>query len=358
MERVIPRVIVVLVFLVFVIGLGLIADVDSYDNNVPEERTRNLFNRSQWSNPFAFELTGTNIIILFLTFIATIFLSALIVFSIINWKWVLVLMAVLLIAVLILIIPADFNIIIFSDNRDAEQVEAPEFEGYMEELVEEEEEDEAQEEWIEEEEEEAQEEEEKDDTPFSYKHDEDKDSEDDFYDPPIKDKRQGIDNSVFFIGGLIMVLFVTGSLIFTLLRSKERGKVSTEEEEIDKETLKKFSKSLGITIEALNERGEPREVVILAYSVFLDRMKNVNLYKISSETPFEFAERVFRAFKIRKDDIQTLVSLFEKARYSINPVTDDERSMIIEILNRINQDLIEKYKLMVDSSAEVKDGKV
>ncbi len=353
MHKTLPKVIIAVVFLILIIGLGLIADVDRYDNNVPEERTRSIFSRSQWTNPFSIKLTAINIVYLIIMLISAILLSTLIILSLLSWKWVAVLLTMLSLALLVLIIPGDFQLLIFGDNNDSQQVESPEFEGILE-YIEEEEELEPIEPVMDEGIESVEPKLGENEIPFSQEDREEEDVDDDYYQPPIEDRRITVDNSIFIIGGLLMIVFIAGSYIISqiIIKRKQRKEGMTEEE-ISKETAEKFSRNIGLTIDALKEEGDPRQMVILAYNIFIEKMGDINFFKISSETPFEFAGRVLKGFMVRKDDIETLITLFEKAKYSQNPVSEDEKILIIRILYKINKDIIEKYKLMKDDSSEV-----
>ena len=70
---------------------------------------------------------------------------------------------------------------------------------------------------------------------------------------------------------------------------------------------------------------DPREAIIACYARLRDAIGSVGIAMRSSDTPMELLRRVLAERDVSSENVTTLTSLFEKARFSTHPVDESMR---------------------------------
>lgn len=320
MRKTIIKSVLVIIFLILILGFAMISDINITD--IENTNNAEIDTRIEWENPFGFELTFMNIFWFIASVIIVMVLVTFIFIGIIRWRWTLVVLGTLLFCTILLMLVPDRELIPTADEGSGGNIEIKQFEDEMEK--------EEKEEW---------------DNYHSTITSEDteipyiKDSKKQI----TKDKKKTIDAKFFIFLGASASFFILLSFFIKLIfefRKKKKAELI-----INKETAERVSYKINITLDKLIEIKDPRQAIILAYSLFISELSNIKIYKALSDTPFEFAKKVLNAFKIPKEPIDTLISNFENARYSINEITEKERELVISSLQVIDEEIRTRYKL-------------
>ena len=104
MKKNLIKTFIVITFLILIVSFAAITDIGEYEIKENEYETQNQIN---WNNPFGFELSLGNIFWLIIAMAFSIVLCAFIVIGIIKWRWVLIILGVLLFCVILLAISPD-----------------------------------------------------------------------------------------------------------------------------------------------------------------------------------------------------------------------------------------------------------
>jgi len=97
--------------------------------------------------------------------------------------------------------------------------------------------------------------------------------------------------------------------------------------------------TLDFAIDDLEREPDPRRAVIAAYARMERAFGHHGLPRRPSETAIEYLRRVLLELSSRADSIETLTSLFERAKFSRHEITPDMKQEAIYSLREIRESL-------------------
>jgi len=104
----------------------------------------------------------------------------------------------------------------------------------------------------------------------------------------------------------------------------------TEEEQA--EAIADFARDL---IDELNEGDSPRYAIQRAYAAVETGFGATELTRMPAETPLRYLDRIFGRHKQVKEPLEQLTHLFQRARFSEEPIDEDMRTAAIGALSEI-----------------------
>ncbi len=93
------------------------------------------------------------------------------------------------------------------------------------------------------------------------------------------------------------------------------------------------------SLEALAATADPRQAVIAAYVRMERALARQGLPKERAETPLEYLERVLGGLRVSRATLSRLTELFERARFSLQPVDQKMRAEAEGALRHLGQEL-------------------
>lgn len=104
----------------------------------------------------------------------------------------------------------------------------------------------------------------------------------------------------------------------------------TEEEQA--EQIADFARDL---IDELNDGDSPRYAIQRAYAAVETGFGATELTRKPAETPLRYLDRIFGRHALVKEPLEQLTHLFQRARFSSEPIDEDMRASAIEALTAI-----------------------
>lgn len=102
---------------------------------------------------------------------------------------------------------------------------------------------------------------------------------------------------------------------------------------------------------ALTE-GDPRNAVVACWVALEDAVHRSGLKQDRSETAAELTQRVLGRWDVDPDAITTLSEAYREARFSRHPVTEAQRTLAVDALERIHVDLRRHVEAEVSRAAD------
>ena len=93
------------------------------------------------------------------------------------------------------------------------------------------------------------------------------------------------------------------------------------------------------TTNALLYDPDPRRAIIAAYARLLAVLDSAGQARLAHEGPREHLARALEHVRVRPSAVTTVVGLFEIARFSSHPLTDEHRSEALAALDDARADL-------------------
>lgn len=140
----------------------------------------------------------------------------------------------------------------------------------------------------------------------------------------------------FGIAVTIMLAVAVVALLVGMWLLARRGRVlEWEGEALDEELIEAVAEGL----ETLDVEGEPREAIIACYVRMQEALVTAGVARRVSDTPFELVERVLVQRSEAAPGARRLTVLFERARFSHHPVTEEMRDQAAQALRQIGNGL-------------------
>ncbi|TQM96139.1 uncharacterized protein DUF4129 [Ornithinimicrobium humiphilum] len=130
------------------------------------------------------------------------------------------------------------------------------------------------------------------------------------------------------------------------LESQERREVAEEEELVA--LLEATSDE--VRYQALSE-GDPRNAVVACWVALEEAVRRSGLPPERSETAVELTSRVLGRWQVDEDAIRTLCDAYREARFSRHPVTEEQRTLAVDALERIHLDLRRRAREQEEAGA-------
>ncbi len=137
---------------------------------------------------------------------------------------------------------------------------------------------------------------------------------------------------------LLVVVTTVALLVRWLARQRVEGldrKALVEEEEL---AALLDATSDEVRYQALSE-GDPRNAVVACWVALEDAVHRSGLKQDRSETATELTRRVLGRWDVDQLAITTLSEAYREARFSRHPVTEEQRTLAVDALERIHVDL-------------------
>lgn len=138
---------------------------------------------------------------------------------------------------------------------------------------------------------------------------------------PSTQATQGLVSSSFFFPLLaitLLILFLLARHVLSLLKKNQETDLERE-----------VSETIDRTLADLYSGADSRSAIIRCYIEISQYVEEKGVSERESFTPREFRVRVADVFDITQEPLVVLTELFEKARYSPHPLSDEERDMAI-----------------------------
>ncbi len=138
---------------------------------------------------------------------------------------------------------------------------------------------------------------------------------------PSTQATQGLVSSSFFFPLLaitLLILFLLARHVLSLLKKDQETDLERE-----------VSETIDRTLADLYSGADSRSAIIRCYIEISQYVEEKGVSERESFTPREFRVRVADVFDITQEPLVVLTELFEKARYSPHPLSDEERDMAI-----------------------------
>jgi uncharacterized membrane-anchored protein/uncharacterized protein YqgQ len=131
----------------------------------------------------------------------------------------------------------------------------------------------------------------------------------------------------------IIVLLLVLILIFVYIGVKFIPVNIKKDEKVD------LDQSIGKMILELRFSDDIRGAIMKVYYDLSNTLKKHGIIEENYLTPREFENISINKIKIESKPFETIVNLFEEARYSLHPLNESHRKMAIEALEKIKKDL-------------------
>ncbi len=129
-------------------------------------------------------------------------------------------------------------------------------------------------------------------------------------------------------GGALVALMVGAALLAMAVRHSRR-RASSEVVEEDAEVLHALDESL----EDLRRERDVRRAIVACYARMERALASAGRERRAHETPFEFLRRVLE--RVAREPGQVLTELFERARFSVEPMGEMEKRSAIAALEQL-----------------------
>lgn len=143
-------------------------------------------------------------------------------------------------------------------------------------------------------------------------------------------------------GGLVFALFlpmIVTMFIIALLVLHSVIKREHPEGELEEEERKEIAGVITRQIEAIDRGKDPRMAVIEIYSDMRRRLGQAGAWDRSTYTAREFASGAVERLGLSSESIQNLTYLYEEAKFSLHPVTENEKQRAVAMLQRVVNEL-------------------
>lgn len=163
---------------------------------------------------------------------------------------------------------------------------------------------------------------------------------------PSETEPPPVANPVEVPDSVVLVLAITLGIVLLYLLSRQRFSFRfrkpsinftrttaveiTEEEEA--EQIADFARDL---IDELNEGDSPRYAIQRAYAAVETGFGATELTRKPAETPLRYLDRIFGRHAKVKDPLERLTHLFQRARFSSEPIDEEMRASAIAALSEI-----------------------
>jgi hypothetical protein len=161
---------------------------------------------------------------------------------------------------------------------------------------------------------------------------------------PAEDENEGVYNSTLItIGLIIMLLALLVALGFFLSRmalierppDRQFVRLSSDlltglDEPVD---VEKVADLLQASLDDVLNGGDPRAAIRVAYGTLLDGLAHIGLSRRPEEGPEEHMQRCLKAAELPAVPIRELLRLFELARFSSHPITEQHRARAVAALD-------------------------
>jgi hypothetical protein len=129
-------------------------------------------------------------------------------------------------------------------------------------------------------------------------------------------------------GGALGALIVGGALLAVAVR-RSRRKASSEVAEQDTDVLRALDESL----DDLRGERDVRRAIVACYARMEQALANAGRGRRAHETPLEFLRRVLE--RVAHEPGQVLTELFERARFSVEPMGESDKRSAIAALEQL-----------------------
>jgi membrane protease YdiL (CAAX protease family) len=89
-----------------------------------------------------------------------------------------------------------------------------------------------------------------------------------------------------------------------------------------------------------SEEPDPRRAVVRAYVAMTGAAERAGAPRATGETAQEFLRRLLDSLGVRSEPAERLTAVFERARYSDDPIGEDDREEALSALDQIRSDLV------------------
>jgi uncharacterized protein DUF4129 len=130
--------------------------------------------------------------------------------------------------------------------------------------------------------------------------------------------------------GIVVVSLVAGALVLWLRRPRPEDKPGE---------ASAARAAVEAAIGALDDESEPRRAVVAAYGAMQRALGERGVVRPPAEAPREYLERVLVAGQAPEHAARTLTGLFEEARYSTHPISENLREAALSALRSLRRGL-------------------
>ncbi len=131
------------------------------------------------------------------------------------------------------------------------------------------------------------------------------------------------------VGGTIPVIVALIVLIFLIFYIMPKGKVKNKTNE------REMAESIEKMVRDLKFSDDVRGTILKVYYELSSLLKNNGIIERENLTAREFEDMSIKTLKIKKEPFETIIKLFEEARYSDHRMDDNARKMAIDALEEI-----------------------
>lgn len=142
--------------------------------------------------------------------------------------------------------------------------------------------------------------------------------------------------------GLVFALFlpiIVTMLVIALLVLRSVFRREHPEEELMEGERAAFAGSITKQIEAIDRGKDPRMAVIEIYSDMRRTLGQAGAWDRMTYTPREFASGAVEKLGLSAGSVRDLTYLYEEAKFSLHPVTENEKEKAVAMLQRIVDEL-------------------
>ena len=142
------------------------------------------------------------------------------------------------------------------------------------------------------------------------------------------------------VGAVVLALFSAAGVVAarSLGRRRELAPVPEQPDELA-QAREAMAAMVGRSIDAMLADPDPRTAIIGAYARLLEGLAACGLARYDHEAPMEHLRRVLLGLRVRPEPLQVLTELFERARFSPHPLTDEDRDVALAALRDAAADL-------------------